>query len=654
MPTIPEALQMAIAAHQAGRLPQAETIYRQILAVSPDHADSLHLLGLIAHQTGRSEAALELIRRAIAINPTFEAYHNNLGGVLVDMERYDEAIVAFERALAIRPDYPEVHYNLSKALRLSGHFETAAEHCRTALRSRPDYAEAHNNLGAALQEQGRLGEAKAEFTEALRLNPNLPDGHFNMGNVLRLQGRFSQALPYAERALAMQPNSASAYSNLGAVLEGLNRIDEAIACFEQGLAKDARSVEILANLATAYQARGNIDQALESCQRALAIKPGFIPALVNLGGALQEQGHIDLAVEQYRAALAKNPNAADAHASLSDALRNLGRLDESRMHCERAIELRAEHPEGQFNLGLLDLITGNFASGWEAYEARWRQTGALHKPDLAEPEWDGSPAPGKTLLIYAEQGLGDTLQFVRYARLVRQRVGRLVFQSPRALYRLLSTVEGIDQLLTAGSPFPSFDVQLPLLSVARVLQTRLDTIPAEVPYLSAPAAEIERWAEKLDGLSSGEFRVGIAWAGNPRHRRDAFRSIPPQFFARLSESPGVRFFSLQKETHASPWPREARPLVDLTTELSDFVDTAALVKNLDLVICCDTSVAHLAGALAVPVWVAMPATLDWRWLVDREDSPWYPTMRLFRQTELGKWDDVFERVGHALAGLARP
>jgi hypothetical protein len=296
------------------------------------------------------------------------------------------------------------------------------------------------------------------------------------------------------------------------------------------------------------------------------------------------------------------------------------------------------------------LLLGDYERGWAEYEWRWR-TGEMHLPSFAQPRWDGAPLGGRTVLLYAEQGLGDALQFVRYAPLVRQRGGRVIVACRAPLLRLLAGCAGIDRLADQAGDLPAFDVYAPLLSLPHLLGTTLATVPAAVPYLHADPALVERWRGEL--AAGPAFRVGIGWQGSPLHPADRRRSVPVSFFRPLAAVPGVRLYSLQKGTGAEQLggPHGRFPAEDLSPRLADFADTAAVMKNLDLVITVDTALAHLAGALGLPVWVALPFAPDWRWLTGRDDSPWYPTARLFRQPRAGAWAEVFGALAAELRRL---
>jgi hypothetical protein len=342
---------------------------------------------------------------------------------------------------------------------------------------------------------------------------------------------------------------------------------------------------------------------------------------------------------------------AEAHNNLGTVLKEQGNLEEAIACFERALQIEPDCAAAHWNRALIDLLTGDFARGWREYAWRWQTTQQVRRP-FPQPEWDGQPLAEKTLLLHAEQGLGDTIQCIRYAPWVKQRAARVIVECQRPLFRLLSGFPGIDQLVAQGDALPQFDVQLPLLSLPGIHGTNGENVPARNPYLFAAAELVQRWRQRLSALEG--VKIGISWQGNPKYASDRYRSIPLIQFAALAEIPGVCWISLQKGLGAEQLGAagDCFRVRDFAAELDEasgpFMDTAAIMRNLDLVITSDTVNAHLAGALGVPVWVALPFVPDWRWLLNRSDTPWYPTMRLFRQGKAGDWPGVFADLQAAL------
>jgi len=475
------------------------------------------------------------------------------------------------------------------AFYMQGRYAEAAECYRRVLRQRPDDVDALNNLGASLADLGRLADAVVCYQEALRLRPDHAEAYYNLGNALRLAARHDEAIKAYVQALRLRPEMAEAHNNLAIVL----------------------------------RKKGRMAEAMASARRALELRPGNASALVNLGLGLAESGQLAEALTCYDEVIRSSADNADAHHNRAQAW----------------------------------LLQGDWARGWPEYEWRWR-CAEFTPHGLVAPPWDGTALGGRTILLHAEQGAGDTLQFVRYARLVKERGGLVVLAASERLHPILRTAPGIDRLvpLPREAPPPKFDVHCPLLSLPAAFGTTPETVPAPVPYLHAEPARIARWQKALEPVKG--FRVGIAWQGSPTMLPyDRWRSVPLDRFAPLARIEGIRLVSLQYGPGSEQLRAAAGrfPIVDLAGELDEsagaFLDTAAAMANLDLVVTCDTALAHLGGALGVPTWLVLAAVPNWRWLLDRDDTPWYPTLRLFRQTRAGSWDEPFQRMAEALENL---
>ena len=430
-------------------------------------------------------------------------------------------------------------------------------------------------------------------------------------------GDLPAAIEGYNAVLAIAPGYLSALNNLGVSLRKQNKVDQAIACYRRALERDPRSVQTLSNFGNALKDAGRHAESLDMFRRAMEVDPGDAGMVYNFGITLKDAGLIDESIEIFK----------------------------------RAAKLNPELPDIGWDLALAYLVKGDFARGWPAYEARWALN---YTPDLRYPErqWDGRPMKG-TLLLATEQGFGDAIQFVRYAPIVRPMVDRLVLECREGLETLFRGVEGIDEVIVRGNRLPAFDAFMPLMSLPRVLKTTMKTIPAEVPYLPVDPVRRERARQILAPLGK-RLKVGIVWGGSPGHRNDANRSLVFENFLELLRAPNIALISLQKgERVAELRDSGCGALVsNLDPAINDFADTAAFAAELDLIVMCDSSVAHLAGALGRPVWVLLPYSPDWRWLLERSDSPWYPTMRLFRQSEPKRWDDVFRQVAQALREVA--
>lgn len=427
---------------------------------------------------------------------------------------------------------------------------------------------------------------------------------------------------------------------------------EAETVFRAILARDPNDAEALHLLGVIASDARQPAVAVEFIRRAIALRPDMAAYHNNLGRALRDAGRLDEAIEACRRAIALNPRHAKAHFNLGQTMRDLDRIDEAIAMFERAIVLDPNYARSHYALGLMLLLRGELARGWREYEWRWqRDNFRSPKRNFPQPQWDGSEMPAKTILLHAEQGMGDAIQFMRYAPLVAQRVGRVIVECQAPLTRLFATVAGVSGAIATGEPLPAFDVHLPMLSLPLAMGTRsVEQIPRDVPYLRPDEQDLVAWAQRLGDLC-GRYKVGLVWAGNPQHQFDHLRSIAIEKLAPLAAVKDAALVSLQKDcpAGASTPPFE---VIDHTSELRDFADTAALIANLDLVISVDTSVPHLAGAMGKRVWTLLAYSPDWRWMLDREDSPWYPTMRLFRQRARGDWDEVIARVATALTEQA--
>ncbi len=612
-----------LAQHQAGHLAEAEKSYRRVLAVLPDHFDSRQLLGAIFLQRGEYAEALKHIRRALKKSPDNVFVLNNQGIVLEGLGRFQEALASFDRAIALRPDYADAHSNRGNVLKALLRFEEALASYDRALALRPDFADAYSNRGDVLYTLKRFEQALASCDRALALRPDFADAHCNRANALRKLKRLDEALAGYDRALSLKPNYPEAHSNRGVALHDLHRFEEAVASYDS----------------------------------AIALRPDFAEALSNRGNALQELRRFDAAIEDYKRAIVSNQNFAEAYSNCGNALRELGRFEEALASFDRAIALQPGLAEAHFNAALCLLLTGDFDHGWKQYEWRWdtEQLGAA-KRNFAQPQWTGSgEIAGRTILLHAEQGLGDALQFSRYVPRVAACGARVVFEVQKPLVTLMHTLADDVEVIARGDPLPAFDLQCPLLSLPLAFNTDLSSIPGQTPYLSADGAKREVWRARLD--PHDKLRVGLVWAGDPRkqlpnaHLIDRQRSVAFDMLAPLFDKTNCAFVSLQKGADAVAQLRNSplrHRVIDWSDDFHDFSDTAALIDNLDLVIAVDTSVAHLAGALGKPVWLLNRYNTCWRWLLDRDDSPWYPGLRQFRQDVTRTWDPVIGRLAAEL------
>ena len=620
-------------------------------------ATALHL-----QDAGDLAAAERCYRQLIAIKPLHADAHNNLGILLCSQNRPGDAITYFERAVTARPDYAEAHNNLANALHSVGRLEESHRHIRAALRLKPSYPEAHNNLGNLMCAQGSPADAITHFEQAIAARPDYVEAHNNLSNALHVVGRLEESHHHIRTALHLRPTYPEAHNNLGNLLLTLGRPQDACLCYKNALKVKPDYVEAHTNLAHALAELNLLGQANFHGGQAIMLRPGDPAAYNNFGNVLHKQGQFAQAEISLQKAIQLRPNYPEAHLNLANVLESQQQFKPALVFYEKALALRPGYALAHLNRSLLQLKMGNFASGWLGHEWRWRQTG-IHAPRLsfAPPQWDGSPLNGARILLHAEQGLGDTIQFLRYVPMVRAAGGEITLELPPALQRLaeasLNTeiqdhTEQPIHLIVTGSPRPATDLHCPLMSLPLCFNTELHTIPDRVPYLSVPR-EANQKAVQLLGQKVSKMRVGLAWAGNPKHLRDRSRSIPLSVLATITQLEDISFVSLQIGPAAEELSQSEFPITDLCSAIDDMADTAALMQQLDLVITVDTSIAHLAGALGIPTWLLLSTDSDWRWLTDRDDSPWYPSIQIFRQSNPGDWNSMLERVQVLLLPISR-
>jgi tetratricopeptide (TPR) repeat protein len=612
----------AIRLHEAGRLDEAEALYRGLLEVKPrgsaESIDAMQLLGVLYGQTGRPARGIALIKEAIQHRPDVAPYHNNLGNIQQQVGDLNGAIASFRAAIHLQPSHAFAWNNLGNALRLVPDTDGAIEAYRRASELEPTNAGMLSNLGAALREGGRLEDAISVQRRATELAPDSSEAFNNLGVCLRAANRWHESVIALERAVKLRPDSVGALTNLGA----------------------------------AYRQIRQPEKAIKALLEALAIKPNFADAHNNHGSALIDLFDFEAAREACERAIKIKPDYGDAHANLAIALAYLGQIESAMHHARLALELIPDKPLVHWNLAMLLLLVGDFDLGWREHEWRWKCGGMLKDRKFTQPRWDGESLNGQTVLLFAEQGFGDTLQFIRFAPLVAKCGGRVVVECQQELIRLFDGMPGIAQLVPAGDDLPPFDFQCPLMSAPFALRNHKYAV-SPTPYLFVAPRKADPCDGRLD--IAGRMNVGLVWAGDPAHQNDRARSIGLRQLAPLARVSGIIFHSLQKGLAASEACNspEGMRLIDHSSELTDFRATARIVEQLDLVIAVDTAVAHLAGALGKTTWVMLPLMPDWRWMLKQAETIWYPTMRLFRQQRVDDWQSVIESVAAALANFSQ-
>ena len=530
-----------------------------------------------------------------------------------------------------------------------GHVELAEACYRKILNVDPLSSEA-KQLSRVLQGTDAGQESSlalsAVFSDGAKTSPESAEVHQHLGEAHERAGDLQAAANSYQRALALSPYSAELHCHLARALYRGGALLPAAELYRRALVLDPKKFEIYNDLGLVLTDLGNFEAALEVFRRSLINNPRSAKTIAGLGRLFERKGDLISAAEAYRDAIKLDPKLPAAYVDLGFVLYGLGELAEAADCFARLRALQPDSAEATVNLGLIHLLQGNLAAGWAEYESRWK-VGVGDERKFLQRRWKGEALGGERILLYAEQGLGDTMQFVRYVPLVAARGGEVVLEVQPALHDLVAGTDGASRVIRRGETLPEFTWQCPLMSLPLALGTELDTIPASVPYIVPDAARVEAWRERLQ---KNTRRVGLAWAGNPAHPRDRLRSIPLEQLVPLLNVAGTTFYSLQFGSGAEQMkllPAGVR-LIDLGDELKDFANVAAIVANLDLVISIDSAVAHLAGALGKPVWILLNKGCDWRWFLEREDSPWYPSARLFRQRTPGEWQDVVKRIDDEL------
>ncbi len=573
---------------------------------------------------------------------------NNRASALSEANHYEQALAGYEKAIELRPDYADAHNNHGCVLLKLRRYDEALSSYSRALLLDPDNPEYINNLGMALTKLRRYVDALDCYDDALALQPNYTEALINRGVTLNEVKRFDEALACFDKAPGRTADRIEVLLNRGSALSGLDRFEEALTVYDRVLALDPKRHEIFLQRGFVLSKLKRFEQAFECYEKALALKVSPANVLINRALTLIEMGRAGEAMAAADQAFAASPDSADVHNMRGMIFMAAERLPEAIASFRKAIELAGEHPDAVWNLGYLLLLTGNFLEGWRLYEVRRIRTTWTK---LNGPEWRGEPLQGKRLLLYAEQGFGDALQFVRFVRVAARMGARVILGVYAPVAALFSMMDEKPMIVRHGEAVPNCDYHAPIMSMPYILGLDEKTIPSDTPYLRADEARIAAWDAKLP---KSTFRVGIAWQGS---KADPTRWTPLTMLAPLSRVPGVTLISLQKtdgveQLSELPAGMSVETLgPDFDAGPDAFLDTAAVMMNLDLIVTIDTAIAHLAGGLGRPVWIALKSVPDWRWMLERSDSPWYPTARLFRQKQTGEWAPVMEEMAAELARL---
>ena len=673
-----DALEAGIQAYRKGDLAVAKSQAETALRDMPNQPDALHLMALIAHQSGDHEEAVRHIERALTVTPHNVSFQNNLAMMYQAVGRLDDARATLGHILQERPDYHGAHYNLAGLLKAEGDLAAARDHYRQAVMYEPGFPDAYVNLAQTLLEMGEPREAIDTARQAIAAAPASALVFASLAVALTAENDLSGAAEAARKAIAIDPLSGEPYFTLGNALIGLAEHAAAAQALHMAAAQLPERADVHNSLAVALLESGQLESAEVALRRALEISPALVEAHSNLGHMLNlDNRPEEAAVHAWRAvelddgftsawsnlaaallaldqpaealtaaerAAALAPDSAETHNSLGSALDALARDTEARAAYERAIQLAPELAEAHFNRALNLLGAGEYAAGFAEYEWRLKLGGGAVSR-MTVPMWDGAPLNGATVLLHAEQGFGDSLQFIRFAPLVAEHGGRIILACQEPLRRLLSGVEGIAETVALDGPAPEFDSHAALASLPHILGVNPENLPPAAAYV--PPSETV-W--RLDAPAEARLKIGFAWAGSPANKINRRRSCAIEFLQPLLARPDIACYGLQVGPSAADISGN-EAIEDLSPRIEDFADTAAAIGGLDLVISIDSAVAHLAGALGHPVWVMLSHGGDWRYLRGGEDNPWYPTMRHFRQPSPGDWAAVIGAIGKALDGF---
>lgn len=578
-------LQQAIAAHQSGQFAEAEKLYRAVLLEQPQQADALALLGVVLAARNNTDEALTLIEKAVQLDPQSALFRFHLGSVLMHAKKLPQAIAAFQQAIALQPQLAQAHFNLANARRASDDWQGAIESYRNAIKCQPQYPEAYNNLALTFVHEKDFAAAVREAKKAVEVAPTYADGWLTLCNIAEQVKDYPLALRAGEQNIKMLPKDHRSWFGYGVALNRLDRHEEAIVAY----------------------------------QRALELKPERADIWDNLGQTYQSLGRLEEAEATYR----KTIEVAGQNIAQEDTRE----VDES------------EYGTRHWHLALMELLRGNYAAGFARYRSRFKEVGGLTRPTLSRPLWKGEDLNFKTILITDEQGFGDTLMLARFLPMLKARGARIIFSVHPVLKPLFEGWPHIDTIIVHGDTVPIYDFYASVFDLPHLLKITLDNLPNHTPYL--PLLQ----ADDATRLISSKPKVGVVWGGNPLHSNDAKRSVPLKIFTELFSVNTVQFYSLNRDLKDGDDNILAQhPVENLAPRLKTFADGARFINQMDLIITVDTATAHLAGGMGKQVWTLLPFAPDWRWLTDRDDSPWYPGMRLFRQDKIGDWADVIRKV----------
>jgi len=678
-------LNTALKYHQNGQLSEAEIIYKLVIDEEPCNANAQNLYGILLFQQKRFDESVECGKKAVEIDPS-AYFYINLGNAYIEKGDADSAIDSYYHALNLEPDNPKIFYNLAHSYKSKSDLDAAINYYNKAIGLNPSYQAAYVNLGNIYMAQRMFNDAIICYQKATNLDPNDASTYNSLGGAFLDINQFDEAIINLERAVKIKPDYVNAYINLGNAYIKKDEIDKAINCLEFAIELNPRNylsyvslgnavlekdeldkalnlfqtafslkpdeAGILLTIGNVYIKKDQLDEALATFNRLLELDPNSFDAYLNIGNTYLKKFNNDKVIEYCEKALELKPDFAEAYLNIGNAYKNKRDIDKSLYYFKKAVESKPDYADAHFNLGTTYLLNKDFDNGWVEYEWRIkRKKSGCPKLDFIQPKWDGSSLKDKTIYISYEQGYGDTIQFARFLPVLSSMGANVKFKIQASMEQLFNQSNLNAEIINSNYPdnLIKFDTYTYLMSLPYLLKLKANDIPFSNGYLKADINKVSSYKESY--FNNDKFKVGIKWKGNPKGNK--YREIPLKYFYSLANIANIKLYSLQKGDgieQLTDLPNEVE-IINLGDSFNDFSDTAAAIENLDLVISNDTSIAHLAGALGKQTWILISAISEWRWLLDIDTSPWYDSIRLFRQKEVKNWDEVFERVSSNLRKL---
>ena len=628
--------------------------FKKALKIKPDYVEVYNNMGIAFKDQGDQEKAIKSFKQVIKINPNFYEAYNNMGIALKDQGDQEKAMKSFKQAIKIKPDFYEAHNNMGIVLKEQGDQEKAIKSFKKAIEIKPDFYEAYNNLGVVLKDQGYQEKAIDNYEHAVKIKPDYVEAYYNIGNAFKTLGKLEEAIAAYNKAVSIDPDYVKAYNNLGNSLRERGKLEDSIDAFNKALTINPDYAETHNNMGITLQEMGKLQEAIEAYNKAVLINPKYAEGYNNMGNTFRNQEKLEESIGAYSKALSINPDYADAYNNMGNSLREIGKLEEAIEAYNKALSIKHDYADIHWNLALINHLRGNLIDGCELYEYRLKKEEITVRPARTRFKWDGKQSlRGKHFLVYEEQGLGDAIQFCRYLPLLEEKGAKVSFKVKSKLHQLLGTLKTKADFLSEMPSDGMIDFESPLLSLPYLFGTTLSTIPGKSPYLYAQEDMSKTWKKTL---SEDTFKIGICWQGSKRPL-DIGRSFPLSLFEGISKIPTVELINLHKGEGNKQLEEISFLLTTLGSQFDSgpdsFIDTAAVMMSCDLIITSDTAVAHLAGALGRQTWVVLKYIPDWRWMLDRTDSPWYPTMKLYRQKIRGEWIDIFKKMEKNLRDLLK-